>query len=639
MIDYSKIIEKETEKSFYEKLHEKILYFLSLNDESSFYEILEKCGGSDRRVLRLLDEMKRNNEISIEKGGIIKLVKPEKIDIKLSDAIKKYSEIFRKIEFTPTFLFDQRPITYESKLIRAIYPLERLDLKPHLKIAVLGDDDLVSVLLGLICPTCSVDVFEIDPRLIELLSNIKEEYKLTNLNLYEVDLFSKLDDSFYSKYDLFFTDPTPEPKFFEQFIKQAYFLSKDKGKGYLCFYPSHSPIIPDFQKILSKYNMVITDMLPQYTKYQFIEKTYRKSDLELLKKYQIDKQKIINFHENLTRVVVFKNKEDKQKTVVPNAVKRVITNLKKDPAYKDILSNKKLYFYYLKLRRELDSNSLEEIIINSVRVSGKIIARKSILEKILNDEFTFHYIPDIQIKKEGIPDVVIMEDKEANDYELDYPFAKLAPNVEHKSYISILEYFMERARQEKTTIYSINSSSAYKDDLGVLFFGGAINLGKSSSAIELSRNGFRLFSDERTLIDLKEKRLISGVNSVPLRKEIIKKKFKTNKKYYPIIREKNKFPKIKMIILPHLERISQKPFYYKMKQLDLAWLLNREFSVRTRGNTAFINNFSILLPPIETKEIGEKRWSLLLEFVKDVEGYYFQGSLEQLVNFVKDMLA
>ncbi len=53
-----------------------------------------------------------------------------------------------------------------------------------------------------------------------------------------------------------------------------------------------------------------------------------------------------------------------------------------------------------------------------------------------------------------------------------------------------------------------------------------------------------------------------------------------------------------------------------------------------RRNTKFNNYYEYLLPSLDTEELAQKRIKLTRDFVKEVEGFYFQGNLEQLKEFI-----
>ena len=56
-VNFGKIIENKSELKLYKRLMNEILEYIKINNSVSFIDILRDVGGSDRRILRLLDEL------------------------------------------------------------------------------------------------------------------------------------------------------------------------------------------------------------------------------------------------------------------------------------------------------------------------------------------------------------------------------------------------------------------------------------------------------------------------------------------------------------------------------------------------------------------------------------------------------
>ncbi len=354
-LDYNKIIENESERDFYKETYEKIVLSLKNNGSSNFWSIVRNIQGSDRRVLRLLNEMLligeinlNGKEISLKNNKQILLNNIEcaschgkgiQIENKYLEISSKMKEIYAK-KPAPTFLFDQRPVTSETTVRRAEYLALRGDLISK-KIAVIGDDDLTSIAIGLTKEAKEVIVFDIDKRLIDFINKTSEDLNL-NVKAYEIDLTKRIPKEFTDYFDIFLTDPTPNPPAFSLFISIGLNLLKEKERciGYVSFFPSHQKLSIDFQKILTDKNVIITDMIPKFTEYDFIEATYRKEDLELLKKFDSG-EKRLSFHENITRFETTNNTIKKidmpniteRQNMLGKATKKILYNLENDPAF------------------------------------------------------------------------------------------------------------------------------------------------------------------------------------------------------------------------------------------------------------------------------------------------------------------
>ncbi len=279
---------------------------------------------------------------------------------------------------------------------------------------------------------------------------------------------------------------------------------------------------------------------------------------------------------------------------------------------------------------------MEYINIRSAGVTGKILTTPLKIAEIVKDSFTFHYLPEAQIDYNAIPDVFIEERTHNKQVTLEYPRIIISQTNDHRGLVSACDYLLERARQEKLGVYSLNSSSVQKENQAIVFFGGATNLGKTSSALELAANGFEFFSDEKTLLNLNQQRLYSGSKSIALRKKVIQQKIGSQKEFQVINKNSYLQPYISMMILPHLDHGLKDPIDYQLNQMDAFWHLNKELIRRIRGDTKFIGNFKYPLQSLDNEELSLKRINAIKRLTKTIPIYYFQGNLNQLVKFVKE---
>ena len=359
-INYQKVIENDSEREFYRELHEKVLDYLSNKEFATFWKIVREIGGSDRRVLRLLDQMRLIGEIKLENKKI-SLFKKQSDNLTIDfTKIKNIMSKIHKVKPNPTFLYDQRPITLDTTINRAQYLFLKGDLIEK-SIAIIGDDDLTSLSIGLTKKAKSVIVFDIDERLVKFINQIAKKEKI-NVKAFVCDFTLDIPQRFKGKFDVFLTDPTPNPECFSLFISIGLGLLK-KGKGfvgYVSFFPSHQEITIDFQQILTNKRVIVTDMIPKFTQYDFIKETYKSGDIGLLKKFDSNEDKL-SFTENLTRIETTKDtmndidiiNADVKDKILGKATKRVLNHIEKDPAYIRGESNFVLSVAE-KIRRNLD---------------------------------------------------------------------------------------------------------------------------------------------------------------------------------------------------------------------------------------------------------------------------------------------
>lgn len=378
-INYKNVIEDASELEFYKKNTTRIIKFLESVGPSSFGDIISRVEGGDRRTLRLLSEMTEAGMIEFKSDCFSvknNLKKYEDLACsgcrgKIIDVNgKKYKEILTIIEDVnsrrpkPTFVFDQRPVTPSSSVNRAFYAAWRNELA-NKDIALIGDDDLTSLAIGLLGFNNRITVFEIDKRLVRFL---EEESKKLNLDIQfvEKNILDGIPDEHRNAYDIFFVDPTPTREPFTVFVNAGIDLLResDGSIGYLSFYSSCIGKNIDLQDVLTQMRFLITDLIPFYVDYQPIFHTFRQSDFELMKKFHVKK---INkaFFEYLIRVErTDRTKKLNIKTtvgeIIGRATKRALADESKDPA----LSSNGSDYDYLKTTAKDILDSENQVIRN-----------------------------------------------------------------------------------------------------------------------------------------------------------------------------------------------------------------------------------------------------------------------------------
>ncbi|MFC1682110.1 hypothetical protein ACFL0X_00665 [Nanoarchaeota archaeon] len=268
----------------------------------------------------------------------------------------------------------------------------------------------------------------------------------------------------------------------------------------------------------------------------------------------------------------------------------------------------------------------------------RIEARTNLVDRIREDQFTYHYLIGSQETDHREFDVEVIQDDMIRDIvEIDYPKARFQGHISPRDVVVLGEYLLERARQEKLGFYNLSSACARSKEGAVVFFGGATNLGKTSYMLSLVQKcGFDFVSDEKTLLDLENKQVPGGAVSIPTRKRIIRERFldggEESPEYMDLVRNPGPV-NVALMIYPHLDHGLEKPIFYQWKHLDFFWILTRELSNEIRGGIRLVDNFSHLLPSLDTSELTKKRVGLTRDFCSTVPCYYFQGSWDQIAEY------
>ena len=156
--------------------------------------------------------------------------------------------------------------------------------------------------------------------------------------------------------------------------------------------------------------------------------------------------------------------------------------------------------------------------------------------------------------------------------------------------------------------------------------------------IDLVQNHeFNFYCDEHTLIDLENRKVVGGSRSIATRKNILKKRLSNGGEFQ--LRDSEEDEKnARLFIYPHLDHGLDEPIQYQFSPLDFHWLLSRELGGVIRGVVKFTDNFKYPLPSLDTQQLSETRAEKTRQFAEVVPCYYFQGSLNQMSNFVKEKL-
>lgn len=369
-VDLKNVIENDFEEEIYNDYENKIIKYLKEYGETTFWDIIKNVGGSERRMIRLLNEMVSVGEISFnnskfylknEKNFISNCLCKEcngkRVNI---DAFENIMETLKTIwqnKPKATFYFDQRPVTLKTTLRRVAYLMSNEDIK-NKKIIMLGDDDLTSIALALLKLDCEVVAVDADERLIQYINEVAKKYDL-NLKGSVYNALNDTSEELKGKFDVLMTDPTPEKIPFTLFMNRAIELTKGEGSIiYTSIYSSAMKKTLDLQRIITDMNLYITDIIPRFTEYQSILELYTENDLKLFKKYGVTfNEDSICFTESLFRMEVTNETKKikfkyKGSDIFGKATKRTIKDSKND-----VQADKKDSEYLKKVQESLSENS------------------------------------------------------------------------------------------------------------------------------------------------------------------------------------------------------------------------------------------------------------------------------------------
>ncbi|TYQ14598.1 UNVERIFIED_CONTAM: hypothetical protein Cloal_0949 [Acetivibrio alkalicellulosi] len=187
---------------------------------------------------------------------------------------------------------DQSKCTHATSLKRAILCLRYHSLIGK-RILCVGDDDIVSVSIGLVLKklfpirkeiSTKISVLDLDVRFITYIKSIADVEGLP-INCIQGDLRQPVDTSLTNQFDCFFTDPPYTLSGMELFISRGVAALKKK-KGLPVFF-SFVHKSPDFsvrmQEAFLKMNLALCEIIPRFNQYEGAEIIGNTSQMIVLK--------------------------------------------------------------------------------------------------------------------------------------------------------------------------------------------------------------------------------------------------------------------------------------------------------------------------------------------------------------------
>lgn len=177
----------------------------------------------------------------------------------------------------PDFSMDQTHCTYITSLKRSILALKNNTLI-NKKILCVGDDDLVSVSLGLLLKKLyrdgdksksEIHVIDIDERYLDYIDKIAGEYDLP-ITCHSMDLRNSMDKELIAKFDCFYTDPPYTMNGLHLFLSRGISALK-KIKGLPIFFSfAHKSYDYSFE-MMRKFNemgLSVCRIMPKFNVYE-----------------------------------------------------------------------------------------------------------------------------------------------------------------------------------------------------------------------------------------------------------------------------------------------------------------------------------------------------------------------------------
>ncbi|MFX1313111.1 MAG: adenosylmethionine decarboxylase [Promethearchaeota archaeon] len=179
----------------------------------------------------------------------------------------------------PEFALDQSHADFSTIVKKVLYLLKKGEIEGR-KIIFLGDDDAISLALGLTKLADEITVVDIDKRVLEFISQSIEKLDLKNINVLNHDLREPCPKGIVNKYDDVIMDPPYTNEGLRLFLKRARQVLKSNininskiypiiGKKCLLSFGNKPP--EEMQKLqlsILDHGFIINEMLPDFNHYK-----------------------------------------------------------------------------------------------------------------------------------------------------------------------------------------------------------------------------------------------------------------------------------------------------------------------------------------------------------------------------------
>ena len=251
------------------------------------WKLIEKVDSYPLDVIKEIERMKEDGLVEIRNGKLSlttkgkeerRRLKVKYVYVKCRECggkgyrkdpfniLKMYKEIV-KDRPKPVKQYDQGHIAPEDVMNRVSFIYERGDLESS-NIIIIGDDDLLSIAIGLTNMANKINVLEIDERLVNFINDVAEKYRM-EIYADKYDIRKPLSDDLKRKFDAFIMDPVETVKGITLFLSRGASALKDNGSGYFGLTHIEASLKKwrEIERILLDMNFAITDMLRDLSVY------------------------------------------------------------------------------------------------------------------------------------------------------------------------------------------------------------------------------------------------------------------------------------------------------------------------------------------------------------------------------------
>lgn len=299
LIDKLKIANPDLQRAQIEGL----LYLLRENDVLTTVDMVKITGlpksiisSFKKTVVDLLDAS--SEHFSLSEGGRLEFTKyafrpyawcifdfGENIEIQT-----RFEELRKKYFFQAKREFDQFFATPKTSVAKALSVQAKTGIK-GMKIALMGDDDLLSISIPLICSDYKeIVVFDVDPDILEQIKHAAADLGFKNVRTVLYDARNPIPAIYQNYFDVVFTDPPYTKSGFDLFLDRCIELScvkKDYSGSYIfiCYGIGVKNIEQEVKltESLNIRNLFLEDKVFKFNRYTGAETVGSSSSLYILR--------------------------------------------------------------------------------------------------------------------------------------------------------------------------------------------------------------------------------------------------------------------------------------------------------------------------------------------------------------------
>lgn len=187
--------------------------------------------------------------------------------------------------------YDQFFASAETSVAKALVIKAKGLLDDGSKVALLGDDDLVSLVLAIVNPNLEIMVFELDRNILDTIQKGVERLGIKNIQLVPYDVRGNLEKRFVNTFDLVLTDPPYTKSGFGVFLRRAtelagYDARRHQAKYIFIHYGASFKSPEKFmkiQEIINRFGLVVEDAIFNFARYVGAESIGNASSLYILR--------------------------------------------------------------------------------------------------------------------------------------------------------------------------------------------------------------------------------------------------------------------------------------------------------------------------------------------------------------------